>query len=88
MHGYDATLLLAAAIKQAGSTDGVKMREALEEMKSPVDGVMKTYNKPFSKVDREGLTASDLVFIKWRDGKLVQYKDNITKSLTLADYIK
>lgn len=88
VHGYDATLLIAAAIRQAGSTDGSKMREALEDMKSPVDGVMKVYVKPFSKTDREGLTAEDLVFIKWRDGKLVQYSDNTIKQMNPADYKK
>jgi len=88
VHGYDATLLVAAAIRQAGTTDGSKMREALEDMKSPVDGVMKVYTKPFSKTDREGLTAEDLVFIRWRDGKLVQYSDNTIKQMSPADYKK
>ena len=88
VHGYDATLLVAAAIRQAGTTDGSKMREALEDMKSSVDGVMKVYTKPFSKTDREGLTAEDLVFIKWRDGKLVQYSDNTIKQMSPADYKK
>ena len=88
VHGYDATLLVAAAIRQAGSTDGSKMREALEDMKAPVDGVMKVYTKPFSKTDREGLTAEDLVFIKWRDGKLVQYSDATIKQMSPADYKK
>jgi branched-chain amino acid transport system substrate-binding protein len=88
VHGYDATLLVAAAIRQAGSTDGSKIREALEDLKAPVDGVMKVYSKPFSKTDREGLTAEDLVFIKWRDGKLVQYSDNTIKQLSPADYKK
>jgi branched-chain amino acid transport system substrate-binding protein len=88
VHGYDATLLVAAAIRQAGSTDGSKMREALEDMKASVDGVMKVYTKPFSKTDREGLTAEDLVFIKWRDGKLVQYSDATIKQMSPADYKK
>jgi branched-chain amino acid transport system substrate-binding protein len=88
VHGYDATLLLASAIRQAGGTDGAKMREALEDLKVSVDGVMKVYEKPFSKTDREGLTASDLAFIKWRDGKLVQYTDNVVKSLSAADIKK
>jgi len=88
VHGYDATLLVAAAIRQAGTTDGSKMREALEDMKSSVDGVMKVYTKPFSKTDREGLTAEDLVFIRWRDGKLVQYSDNTIKQMSPADYKK
>ena len=86
LHGYDATLLLAAAIKQAGSTDGPKVRAALEDLKAPVQGAMKTYNKPFSATQREGLTAADLVFVKWDDNKLVQFSDNFTKALTPADF--
>lgn len=85
-HGYDATLVLAAAIKQAGSIDGVKMREALEDLKEPVVGVMKTYNKPFSKTRHEGLLASDLVFAKWSEDKIVPYTDPILKSMTAADF--
>jgi branched-chain amino acid transport system substrate-binding protein len=86
VHGYDATLLIAAAIRQAGSTDGVKMREALEDLNAPVAGVMKTYNKPFSKTDHEGLVASDLAFVKWNDDKLVQFSDATLKSMTSADF--
>jgi branched-chain amino acid transport system substrate-binding protein len=86
IHGYDATLLIAAAIRQAGGTDGVKMREALENLSAPVQGVMKTYEKPFSKTNHEGLQASDLTFVKWSDDKLTQYNDAIIKSLTTADF--
>lgn len=86
IHGYDATLLIAAAMRQANSTDGVKMREALEDLQAPVQGVMKSYDKPFSKTDHEGLTASDLSFVKWTDDKLTQHSDAISKSLTKADF--
>lgn len=85
-HGYDATLVLVAAIKQAGSIDGIKMREALEDLKAPVVGVMKTYEKPFSKSQHEGLRAGDLVFAKWSDDKIVAYVDPILKSLTSSDF--
>jgi branched-chain amino acid transport system substrate-binding protein len=88
IHGYDAVLLVAAAIKQAGSTDGVKMREALEALNAPVAGVMKTYDKPFNKTDHEALTAADLAFVRWSDDKLVAYSDAILKTLTPADYKK
>ena len=86
IHGYDAVMLVAAAMRQAGSIDGPQVREALENLQAPVVGVMKTYNKPFSKTDHEGLTASDLSFVKWSDDKLVAHSDNITKSLVPADF--
>ena len=56
--GYDSIYLLAAAIKQANSTDGPKIKDALENLKTPVEGVVTTYNKPFSKADHEAITAN------------------------------
>ena len=38
--GYDSIYLLAAAIKQAGGTDGPKNKAALEDLKEPVEGVV------------------------------------------------
>jgi branched-chain amino acid transport system substrate-binding protein len=60
--GYDSVYLLTAAIKQAGSTDGTKIKDALEDLKAPVDGVVTTYNKPFTKTDHEAITANIPVF--------------------------
>ena len=60
--GYDSIYLLAAAIKQANSTDGPKIKAALEDLKSPVEGVITTYNKPFSAKDHEAITANIPVF--------------------------
>ncbi|MDH0863579.1 ABC transporter substrate-binding protein [Mitsuaria sp. GD03876] len=60
--GYDSIYLLAAAIKQAGSTDGPKVKAALEDLKTPVEGVVTTYNKPFTKADHEAITANIPVF--------------------------
>ena len=56
--GYDSIYLLAAAIKQAGSTEGPKVKAALEDLKAPVEGVVTTYNKPFTKTDHEAITAN------------------------------
>ncbi|MBC7500279.1 MAG: ABC transporter substrate-binding protein [Herminiimonas sp.] len=53
--GYDSIYLLAAAIKQAGTTDGPKVREALENLNEKVDGVVGSYSKPFSKDDHEAI---------------------------------
>jgi branched-chain amino acid transport system substrate-binding protein len=86
-HGYDATHVVAAAMRQAGTTtDGVKIREALESLKEPVVGVMKTYNPPFTRENHEGLSAADFVFVRWSNGKLVRVDDAVTASLTPADF--
>ncbi|MDI1236468.1 MAG: ABC transporter substrate-binding protein [Polaromonas sp.] len=86
VHGYDAVQLIAASIRQAGGTDGEKMRISLEDLKAPVEGVMKTYNKPFTNIQHEALTAADFAFVKWSGGQLTQHADNVIKSLTAADF--
>ena len=47
--GYDAVYLFAAAVKQAQSTDTHRIKDALENLKEPVHGVIATWNHPFSK---------------------------------------
>src|SRR5215472_16965751 len=84
-HSYDAVMVLAAAIRQANSTDGSKIREALEDLKTPYDGMMKSYDKPFSKTEHEALRAKDYKWTHWVDGKLLPYSDEVIKSLTDAD---
>jgi branched-chain amino acid transport system substrate-binding protein len=87
-HSYDAVMLLAMAIKQSGTTDGVKLREALENLQAPYEGVMKTYGKPFSKTTHEALLSPDYKWAKWKDGKLVSYSDEVINSLKDSDFKK
>ncbi|MEO7401510.1 MAG: ABC transporter substrate-binding protein [Polaromonas sp.] len=77
--GYDSIFLLAAAIKQANSTDGPKIREALENLNSKVEGVVTTYDKPFSKADHEAITANIPVFGEVKAGKVVYAYDTDMK---------
>jgi branched-chain amino acid transport system substrate-binding protein len=72
--GYDSIYLLAAAIKQAGSTDGPKVRAALENMSEKIDGVVTTYNKPYTKDNHEAITADITVFGEVKDGHVVLAK--------------
>jgi branched-chain amino acid transport system substrate-binding protein len=85
-HSYDALMLLVAAIKQANSTDGEKIKDALENLQTPYKGLMKTYNKPFSKTMREGLALSDYKWVHWKNGRVEIYSDNVTKSLQPGDF--
>jgi branched-chain amino acid transport system substrate-binding protein len=79
--GYDSVYLLAAAIQQAASTDGVKMREALENLQKPVEGVVTTYNKPFTKTDHEAITANIPVFGEVKGQRVVYaYSDDQKKA--------
>ncbi|RZL58435.1 MAG: amino acid ABC transporter substrate-binding protein [Variovorax sp.] len=68
---YDSTYLLAAAIRQAGVTDGPRVREALENLREPVQGVIATYDKPFAKGQHEAIDASIPVFGVVRGGRVV-----------------
>ncbi|MEY3201528.1 MAG: hypothetical protein RIR70_1078, partial [Pseudomonadota bacterium] len=53
--GYDSLLLLAAAIRQAGTTQGPAVREALESLNGRVEGVVQTYERPFSRLNHEAI---------------------------------
>lgn len=57
--GYDAVYLMAAAVKQAGSTDTRKVKEALEDLKEPVQGVIATWNHPYTKWDPADVTTHE-----------------------------
>lgn len=69
--GYDSVYLLAAAIKQAGSTDGPAIRAALENLKDKVDGVVTTYDKPFTHDDHEAIKPGIAVFGQVSNGHVV-----------------
>ena len=70
--GYDSIYLLAAAIKQANSIEGPKIREALENLNTKVDGVVMTYDKPFSKTNHEAISASIPVMGEVKNSRVVR----------------
>ena len=72
--GYDSIYLLAAAMKQAGSTEGPKVRAALETLSEKVDGVVTSYDKPFSKDDHEAIKMGVPVFGEVKGGRVVLAK--------------
>lgn len=72
--GYDSIHLLVAAIKQAGTTDGPKVREALENLKVPLEGVITTYNKPYTHDDHESIKPNMVVIGEVKDGRVVLAK--------------
>jgi branched-chain amino acid transport system substrate-binding protein len=79
--GYDSIYLLAAAIKQANSTDGPKIKAALEDLRTPVEGVVTTYNKPFTKDDHEAITANIPVFGEVKGQRVVYaYEADLKKA--------
>ena len=68
--GYDSVYLLAAAIKQANSTEGPKILAALQDLKTPVDGVVISYNKPFSATDHDAIKVKDVVMGVVENGRV------------------
>lgn len=68
--GYDSALLLMAAINQAGSTEGPKIRAALENLQKPVYGVITTYSPPFIKDDHEALSDNMVLMGEVKQGKV------------------
>jgi branched-chain amino acid transport system substrate-binding protein len=75
--GYDAVYIMAAAIKQAGTTDTRKVKEALEDLKEPVKGVIATWNHPYTKWDPADVTTHEafrreqVVMGMVKDGRVV-----------------
>ena len=70
--GYDSMLLLAAAIRQAGSLEGARIRDALESLEAPVEGVVMTYHRPFSTDNHETLRSAQQIHLgEIRDGEVV-----------------
>lgn len=69
---YDAVHLARLAIEKAKSTDPAKVRDALRTIQNH-EGASGTFN--FSKSRHSGLSKSDLVLVKWEDGrfKLADY---------------
>ncbi|MDB5817062.1 MAG: Twin-arginine translocation pathway signal, partial [Rhizobacter sp.] len=60
-NAYDAMHLTALAIAKAGSTEGAKVREGFYEIGS-YDGLIKKYDKPFTKENQDALSPSDYLF--------------------------
>ena len=79
-HAYDLGLLLLAAMRSTPLTGDIsdiraQIRERLENMEKPVEGLLKTYTKPFSNFgsDRhEALGARDLCLARYNEqGRVV-----------------
>ncbi|MCE3246855.1 MAG: transporter substrate-binding protein [Geminicoccaceae bacterium] len=68
-NAYDATHMIALAIKKAGSTDGPKMQAALENL-GTYGGLIKSYANPFSADRHEALGPEDYSMTVWRGSRL------------------
>ena len=88
--GYDAVYIFAAAVKQAQSTDTKKIKEALEDLKEPVKGVIAYWVHPYSKWDpaneetHEAFRRKQVVMGMVKDGRVV-FSSNADRQRIIKD---
>jgi branched-chain amino acid transport system substrate-binding protein len=68
--GYDGMHLLALAMRQAKSLDGDTLRTALESLDFRYQGVVTSYEKPFSSEDHDAITANMMVIGRVTAGRV------------------
>jgi branched-chain amino acid transport system substrate-binding protein len=69
-NAYDAMMLTALAIKNAGSTDGDKIREGFYKIAS-YDGLIKAYKQPFSPANHDAINENDYVWTQFIDNEIL-----------------
>jgi branched-chain amino acid transport system substrate-binding protein len=68
---YDAMNILALGIAQAGSIDQDAVRAALEDLKMPYEGLIKTYRRPFTPDNHDALGADDYIMVHYEGDRIV-----------------
>ena len=69
-NAYDAMHLTGLAIAKAGSVEGPKVRDAFYAIDS-YDGLIKSYQKPFSPQNQDALSEKDYIFTHFVDGEIL-----------------
>ena len=75
---YDAVhLMLRALFVTKGATEGAALKAALENLERPYQGVVTTYERPFSASDHDAFSANMVWLAAWRKGEItfVDQKD-------------
>lgn len=68
---HDAVMLLAQAIEKCNSFDSTKVKESLENLDT-YTGVIKTYNKPFDRINHDALNMQDFFMAVFnKDGNIM-----------------
>ena len=68
---YDAVRLLALAFEQAGTTDGDRVRVALENLDQAYRGATGEYYRPWIPDDHEAVTPANVVWGMAKEGRVV-----------------
>ena len=61
----------AAPFARLGEASKTQIKAALEDLKTPVEGVVTTYDKPFTKTDHDAITANIPVFGEVKGARVV-----------------
>ncbi|MFL6571487.1 MAG: ABC transporter substrate-binding protein [Burkholderiales bacterium] len=69
-NAYDAMMLSALAIQNAGSTDGKKVRDGYYRI-GKYEGLIKNYDKPFTPENHDALTENDYVWAQFIDNQIL-----------------
>jgi branched-chain amino acid transport system substrate-binding protein len=69
-NAYDAMMLSALAIQNAGSTEGPKVRDGYYKI-GRYEGLIKTYDKPFTPQNHDALNENDYVWAQFIDNQIL-----------------
>lgn len=82
--GYDGMHLLALALWQAIALEGSAVRQALDNLNVRYQGVITSYDKPFSPADHDAITANMMVMGKVVGGRVdYAYQEDLQRSALL-----
>lgn len=73
-NAYDAMHLTALAIETANSLEGSELREAFYNVPT-YEGLIKTYEQPFTPEDRDALDEDDYILVQWEGNQIVPLED-------------
>ena len=69
-NAYDAMMLTALAIENAGSTSGPAIREGYYKI-AQYQGLIKNYAKPFSPANHDAVNENDYVWTHFIDNQIL-----------------
>jgi len=69
-NAYDAMMLTALAIQAAGKLDGTAIRDGYYKI-GTYQGLIKTYNKPFTAENHDAVNENDYVWTQFIDNQIV-----------------
>ncbi|TWU61881.1 ABC transporter substrate-binding protein [Crateriforma conspicua] len=69
-HAYEVVMMLAQAIRQAGTVDRLEVRAALERLKN-YNGLIRNFQRPFTVTDHDALTIDDLHLARFDEAGVI-----------------